>query len=74
MASTVQQKISLASSLNAEGLSPYILTALHDNGIDPSGIVSQGYDGAYLTVYHFASHIVMRSLTSQHVEAKFNFG
>ena len=30
-----------ASSLNAEGLSSYIPTALHD-----SGIVSQGYDGA----------------------------
>lgn len=35
-----------ASSLNAEGLLSYILTALHDNGLDPSGIVSQVYDGA----------------------------
>ena len=29
-----------ASSLNAEGLSSYILTALHNNGLDPSCIVS----------------------------------
>ena len=41
-----------ASSLNAEGLSSYILTALHDNGLDPSGIVSQGYDGASVMSGH----------------------
>ena len=29
-----------ASSLNAEGLSSYILTALHDHGLDPNNIVS----------------------------------
>ena len=40
------------SSLNAEGLSSYILTALHDNGLDPSGIVSQGYDGASVMSGH----------------------
>ena len=41
-----------ASSLNAEGLSFYILTALHDNGLDPSGIVSQGFDGASVMSGH----------------------
>ena len=41
-----------ASSLNAEALSSYILTALHDTGLDPSGIVSKGYDGASVMSGH----------------------
>ena len=40
-----------ASSLKAKGLSSYILTALH-NGLDPSGIVSQGFDGASVMSRH----------------------
>ena len=35
-----------AESLNAEGLSTYILDTLHNFGLNPSDIVSQGYDGA----------------------------
>ena len=44
-----------ASSLNAEGLSSYILTALHDHGLDPNNIVSQGYDGASVMSGHCSS-------------------
>jgi len=35
-----------AASLNAESLSAYFIQALEENEIDPSGMVSQGYDGA----------------------------
>ena len=41
--------------LRFEGLKPvllYILTALHDHGLDPSNIVSQGYDGASVMSGH----------------------
>ena len=35
-----------ATSLNAEGLSTYIIETLNRFGLDPACIVSQGYDGA----------------------------
>ena len=39
-------------SLNAEGLSTYTLDTLHHFGLNPSGIVSQGYDGASVMSGH----------------------
>jgi len=41
-----------AESLNAEGLSSLILKVLSHNKLDPSGIVSQGYDGASVMSGH----------------------
>ena len=35
-----------ATSLNAQSLSKYILDTLRNNGLDPTAIVSQAYDGA----------------------------
>ena len=35
-----------ATSRDAESLSSYLLTTLHDLKLDPTRIVSQGYDGA----------------------------
>ena len=41
-----------AESLNAEGLSSYILDTLQKFGLDPTGVVSQGYDGASVMSGH----------------------
>ena len=41
-----------ATSLNAESLSTYIIQALEEHKIDPSMIVSQGYDGASVMSGH----------------------
>ena len=41
-----------AESLNAEGLSSYILDTLQRFGLDPTGVVSQGYDGASVMSGH----------------------
>ena len=41
-----------AESLNAEGLSSYILETLQKFGLDPKNIVSQGYDGASVMSGH----------------------
>ena len=35
-----------AEKLDAEGLTEYILTTLHEHQLDPNCIISQGYDGA----------------------------
>jgi len=35
-----------AESLNAEGLSDYIIATLREYDLDPALVVSQGYDGA----------------------------
>ena len=41
-----------AESLNAEGLSSYILDTLKKFGLDPKGVVSQGYDEASVMSGH----------------------
>ena len=41
-----------ATSLNAESLSNYLIKVLEDNGLDPTNIVSQGYDGASVMSGH----------------------
>ena len=41
-----------AASINAESLSTYIIQALEEHKIDPSMMVSQGYDGASVMSGH----------------------
>ena len=41
-----------ATSLNAESLSNYLIKVLEDNELDPTRIVSQGYDGASVMSGH----------------------
>ena len=51
-----------AESLNAEGLSSYILDTLQKFGLDPKNIVSQGYDGASVMSGHCSG-------VQQHIKA-----
>ena len=51
-----------AESLNAEGLSSYILDTLQKFGLDPRDIVSQGYDGASVMSGHLSG-------VQQHIKA-----
>ena len=41
-----------ATNLNAESLSNYLIKVLEDNELDPTCIVSQGYDGASFMIGH----------------------